>query len=96
MPISPWLPLPAPGAILPNSQLRVPDLEGDFSLNAANVLSADLLMRRGGLSRLAPTHDLDARQLAALARGLGPRSSLLEAVVHQHLPIFHTGGWVGG
>ena len=79
------------GAVLLDGQLRVPDLEGDFSLNASNVLSADLLMRRGGLTRLAPTHDLDARQMAALARGLGPRADLLEAIVHQHLPIFHTG-----
>ena len=71
--------------------LRIPALEGDFSLNAANVLSADLLLRRGGLSRLAPTHDLDARQLSGLARGLGARAGMLEAIVHQHLPIFHTG-----
>ena len=85
------LPAPRSGAVLPDGQLRVPDLEGDFSLNASNVLSADLLMRRGGLTRLAPTYDLDARQMAALARGLGPRASLLEAIVHQHLPIFHTG-----
>ena len=76
--------------------LRIPALEGDFSLNAANVLSADLLLRRGGLSRLAPTHDLDARQLAGLARGLGARSGMLEAIVHQHLPIFHTGEGGGG
>lgn len=32
-----------------------------------------------------------ALQVARLARGLGPRAALLEAVVHQHLPIFHTG-----
>ena len=36
----------------------IPRLEGDFSLNAANVLSADLLLR-SGLSRLCPTHDLN-------------------------------------
>jgi hypothetical protein len=38
--------------------VRIPRLEGDFSLNAANVLSADLLLR-SGLSRLCPTHDLN-------------------------------------
>lgn len=52
-------------------QARLPELEGDFSLNAANVLSADLFLRQE-LSRLAPTHDLNAAQLAALARNLGP------------------------
>ena len=49
----------------------MPALEGDFSLNAANALSADILMR-AGLSRLAPTHDLNAAQIGALARRLGP------------------------
>ncbi len=48
----------------------LPELEGDFSLNAANTLSADLLFR-SGLRRLAPTHDLNAAQLAALGRSLG-------------------------
>ncbi|KAF8065609.1 LHT2 [Scenedesmus sp. PABB004] len=73
----------------------IPRLEGDFSLNAANALAADLLLG-SGLSRLCPTHDLNAAQLAALAHGLGGgaaaggRAGQLEAVVHQHLPIFHT------
>ena len=51
-------------------QSSLPALEGDFSLNAANTLSADLLFRKG-LQRLAPTHDLNAAQLAALGRSLG-------------------------
>jgi hypothetical protein len=38
--------------------VTIPRLEGDFSFNAANVLSADLLLR-SGLSRLCPTHDLN-------------------------------------
>lgn len=47
--------------------VRVPRLEGDFSLNAANVLSADLLLR-SGLSRLCPTYDLNvSARLAAAA-----------------------------
>ncbi|KAK9904967.1 hypothetical protein WJX75_006604 [Coccomyxa subellipsoidea] len=79
-----------PGDILPSLEARMPVLEGDFSLNAANVLSADLLLGQG-LARLTPTHDLNAAQLGALARNLGPdRAGQLEAVVHQHLPIFHT------
>jgi hypothetical protein len=42
--------------------VRIPRLEGDFSLNAANVLSADLLLK-SGLSRLCPTHDLNVSLL---------------------------------
>jgi putative protease len=72
------------------SPLRVPRLEGDFSLNAANALAAGLLLD-SGLARLALTYDLNAAQLAGLARGLGPaRAGRLEAIVHGHLPIFHT------
>ena len=55
----------------------IPSLEGDFSLNAANALSADALLR-AGLSRLSPTHDCNAAQLAALAAALGSRAAQLE------------------
>lgn len=51
--------------------LTVPALEGDFSLNAANVLSADVLLTRGALSRLAPTHDLNAPQVWAHTSAAG-------------------------
>lgn len=64
-----------------------PALVGDFSLNAANVLSAKALLEMG-LERLAPTHDLNALQVAELARRVGP--SWLEVVAYQHLPVFHT------
>lgn len=97
----------------------IPALEGDFSLNVANALAADLML--GGsiaasssaaeaeteaalpsaaaappasafLSRLAPTHDLDAAQLARLARALGPARARrsLEAIVYSHVAVFHT------
>ncbi len=46
-------------------------LDGDFSLNAANAISTDLLLAMG-LSRIAPTHDLNAAQIAELARGVDP------------------------
>ncbi len=59
------------GDYLPSLEAHMPVLEGDFSLNAANVLSADLLLGQG-LARLTPTHDLNAAQMAALARNLGP------------------------
>ncbi|MBX3010906.1 MAG: DUF3656 domain-containing protein [Caldilineaceae bacterium] len=64
-----------------------PRLFGDFSLNAANVLTAETFLTLG-LSRLTPTYDLNAAQVAALARALGPHH--IEAVVYQHLPVFHT------
>ena len=46
-------------------------LDGDFSLNAANAISASMLLATG-LGRMAPTHDLNAAQIAALARGVDP------------------------
>lgn len=55
--------------------LAIPALEGDFSLNAANAVTADLLLSRGRLSRLAPTHDLSAAQICTLARALGGGSA---------------------
>lgn len=62
-------------------------LTGDFSLNAANALSARALLDLG-LTRLTPTHDLNGEQIADLARQTG--GHLLEAIVYQHLPVFHT------
>jgi len=79
-----------PGAIVPGAEGHpIPILEGDFSLNATNIISADVLLQ-SGLTRLAPTHDCNADQLAAIARGLGSRGRCLEAILHQNLPIFHT------
>ncbi len=62
-------------------------LDGDFSLNAANAISARLLLDLG-LTRLAPTHDLNAAQVAQLARGTG--AAAIEAIAYHHLPVFHT------
>jgi putative protease len=64
-----------------------PPLVGDFSLNAANVLAAEVFLDLG-LERLTPTHDLNAAQVAELARRLGP--DRLEVIAYQHLPVFHT------
>jgi putative protease len=64
-----------------------PPLIGDFSLNAANVLTADTLLRLG-LERLTPTHDLNAAQVAALASSIG--AERVEVIAYQHLPVFHT------
>jgi U32 family peptidase len=62
-------------------------LIGDFSLNAANTLTAEAYLELG-IERLTPTHDLNAAQVAALARTIGP--DRLEAIAYQHLPVFHT------
>ncbi len=62
-------------------------LIGDFSLNAANSLSAERYFGMG-LARLTPTHDLNAAQVADLARRTAPES--IEAIAYQHLPVFHT------
>jgi putative protease len=67
-----------------HTQMR---LDGDFSLNAANAMSAGILFERG-IARLAPTHDLNAMQVAELARRCG--ANRLEAIAYQHLPVFHT------
>ena len=64
-----------------------PRITGDFSLNAANALSARAFLD-AGCDALVPTFDLDAAQVAALSRAVDPRR--LEVVVHHHLPVFHT------
>jgi putative protease len=63
-----------------------PVLIGDFSLNAANSLSAAEYLTL--VSRLTPTHDLNAAQVADLARDAGAAN--IEAIAWQHLPVFHT------
>jgi putative protease len=62
-------------------------LIGDFSLNAANMLAAEMYLDLG-LTRLTPTHDLNAAQIAWLARSVG--SGRIEAIAYQHLPVFYT------
>ena len=82
--------LGGPGSILPHTNISIPELRGDFSLNAANLLSASILLE-AGLSRLTPTHDLNAQQIADLSVLMGPAAcAALEVIVYQHLPIFHT------
>ena len=41
-----------------------------------------------GLERITPTHDLNAGQIADLARTAG--AGVVEAIAYQHLPVFHT------
>jgi U32 family peptidase len=64
-----------------------PALYGDFSLNAANAMTANHFLQLG-LARLAPSHDLNAAQVLELAKQTDPQK--LEVVLHHHLPVFHT------
>ncbi len=75
-------------AALAYFQDRAPQipLVGDFSLNVANELAADLFFRER-LTRLVPSYDLNWEQLAALLRR--SRTADFELVVHQHIPMFH-------
>lgn len=61
-------------------------LIGDFSLNAANELTTDLLMSKG-LERFVPSYDLNWEQFQALLARVDP--GLAEVVIHQHMPTFH-------
>ena len=61
-------------------------LIGDYSLNVANELTADLLLGEG-LARLTPSYDLNWEQLASMFGQIAPEQ--FEVVVHQHIPMFH-------
>ena len=62
-------------------------LIGDFSLNAANQISADTYFKLG-VSKITPTHDLNADQICKLADEMG--GDRFEVIAYQHLPVFHT------
>jgi len=66
---------------LPNARLI-----GDFSLNVANELTADVLIG-AGLDRLVPSYDLNWEQFASMVRR--SVAGWYEPVVHQHMPMFH-------
>jgi len=59
---------------------------GDFSLNVANPLTAELLMAEG-LDRLTISYDLNAQQVIDLLRAASPE--WFEITIHQHMPMFH-------
>jgi U32 family peptidase len=65
-----------------------PELEqvGDYSLNIANELTAELFAARG-VSRFVPGYDLNLSQLRAMFERSDP--TLFEIVLHQHIPMFH-------
>jgi putative protease len=64
-----------------------PRLTGDFSLNAANAITAQTYLEMG-LQAMTPTHDLNAQQIADLTHYLAAET--LEVIAYQHLPVFHT------
>ena len=77
-------------ALADEAGARLPAIHGDFSLNVANSAAACAYLDLG-VSRLAPTFDLDASQLSELAQALPPsQRDKLEVVIHTNVPIFHT------
>jgi putative protease len=58
----------------------------DFSMNAANPLTVDLLKARGA-ARVTASYDLNVDQLLNLLDATP--SSWLEVVIHQQIPMFH-------
>jgi putative protease len=61
-------------------------LVGDFSLNAANEITAAVLAETG-LARITPAYDCNWTQLAAMLGRFPP--ARLEPVIHQHLPLMY-------
>jgi len=59
---------------------------GDFSLNVANPLSADVLLGEG-FERITLSYDLDAQQVLTLFEIAPP--GWFELTIHQHMPMFH-------
>ena len=70
--------------------VTIPSLLGDFSLNAANVITAGELLSEG-LQRVTAAYDLNANAITDLAEAMGPTNAArLDVIAHAHLPIFHT------
>jgi putative protease len=59
---------------------------GDFSLNVANPLTAEIL-KKAGLERLTISYDLNIEQVVDLLASAPP--SWFELTLHQHMPMFH-------
>ena len=66
-----------------NTELRK---VGDFSLNVANPLSADIF-KQHGLERLTISYDLNIEQVLELLAAAPPE--WFELTMHQHMPMFH-------
>lgn len=72
-------------------KVTIPQLVGDFSLNAVNTLTVRELLESGGLSRITASYELNANSITELLEAMGPSGSAqIEVIAHAHLPIFHT------
>lgn len=60
---------------------------GDFSLNAANPLTAKILKENANLNKLTISYDLNISQVLDLLEKTPP--AWLELTLHQHMPMFH-------
>ena len=70
-----------------NTPPRSPELIGDFSLNAANAISAWKYLDMG-LASITPTYDLNNQQISELTQWVP--SPAIEVIAYSHLPVFHT------
>jgi putative protease len=61
-------------------------LVADYALNVSNEITAALLAENG-VRRIVPSYDLNWTQLSAMFKRFPP--AMFEAVVHQHMPMFH-------
>lgn len=61
-------------------------LIGDYALNVANHLTAQVF-KETGLLRVVPSYDLNWKQMSAMLSNYDP--SYFECVIHQHMPMFH-------
>jgi U32 family peptidase len=61
-------------------------MTGDFSLNVANPLTAEIL-KKSGLERLTISYDLNIEQVVDLLAAAPP--AWFELTLHQHMPMFH-------
>ena len=66
---------------LPKAQLIA-----DYSFNIANEITAAIIAEQG-VSRMVPSFDLNWTQLSAMCQRFSTAS--FEAVIHQHMPMFH-------
>lgn len=62
-------------------------LVGDFSLNVANQLTAQLLMQHTSMKHLTLSYDLNLEQALDVLRATPV--SWFELVIHHHMPMFH-------
>ena len=61
-------------------------LIADYAMNIANEVTA-MIFAENGIGRMVPSYDLNWKQLTAML-GRFP-ASFFEAVIHQHMPMFH-------